>query len=232
MKGKSSSKPAALKKWPKYTADAVRYAMFVAKIGMIWWLSKLWYHYNNPSPSVVEIKVTDKAAYLRNVTCQTRLHKNNCARLVIDGLFEEADINSLLHVANKGMVIRPALGGPTILDLNTGFLRDTTGLVNLFTTEEFAGTFEQKDFDLYDRMIRRLKHYVGSSFGVNNIYFTAPTFITRLDGRGSWSPKSAHDEYWHLHADMNNTAHYHYSGLLYMSTHGTDFTGGVYNKMN
>ena len=35
-----------------------------------------------------------------------------------------------------------------------------------------------------------------------------------------------HDEYWHLHVDMNNTAHYHYSGLLYLSTYQTDFTGG------
>jgi hypothetical protein len=36
-----------------------------------------------------------------------------------------------------------------------------------------------------------------------------------------------HDEYWHLHVDMNNTAHYHFSGLLYMSTYGKDFQGGL-----
>jgi hypothetical protein len=35
-----------------------------------------------------------------------------------------------------------------------------------------------------------------------------------------------HDEYWHPHADRNNTPHYHYSGLLYMSDYGKDFTGG------
>ena len=36
-----------------------------------------------------------------------------------------------------------------------------------------------------------------------------------------------HDEYWHVHADMNNTHHYHYSGLMYLSTYGDDFTGGT-----
>ena len=35
-----------------------------------------------------------------------------------------------------------------------------------------------------------------------------------------------HDEYWHMHADMNNTEHYHFSGLLYMSTYQADFGGG------
>lgn len=35
-----------------------------------------------------------------------------------------------------------------------------------------------------------------------------------------------HDEYWHPHVDRNNTPHYHYSGLLYMSTYDNDFSGG------
>ena len=34
------------------------------------------------------------------------------------------------------------------------------------------------------------------------------------------------DEYWHPHVDMNSTSHYHYSGLLYLSTYSEDFTGG------
>lgn len=35
-----------------------------------------------------------------------------------------------------------------------------------------------------------------------------------------------HDEYWHPHVDRNNTPHYQYSGLLYLSTYGVDFEGG------
>ena len=34
------------------------------------------------------------------------------------------------------------------------------------------------------------------------------------------------DEYWHAHVDKHNTAHYDYSGLLYLSTYGEDFQGG------
>ena len=41
-----------------------------------------------------------------------------------------------------------------------------------------------------------------------------------------------HDEYWHTHADMNNTAHYQYSGLMYLSTYGEDFTGGTQLDMH
>ena len=59
-----------------------------------------------------------------------------------------------------------------------------------------------------------------------HVFFTAPTFITRLDGNASWDPAEEHDEYWHAHADMQNTAHYHFSGLLYLSTLTKDFTGG------
>ena len=44
--------------------------------------------------------------------------------------------------------------------------------------------------------------------------------------------KGDHDEYWHVHADMNSTSHYHYSGLLYMSTFDQDFTGGRLHFVN
>ena len=44
----------------------------------------------------------------------------SCARRVTDGLFSDADISTLHNIVNKGMSQRPALGGPTILDINTG----------------------------------------------------------------------------------------------------------------
>ena len=34
--------------------------------------------------------------------------------------------------------------------------------------------------------------------------------------------------YWHPHVDKQNTAHYDYSGLLYLNTHGEDYTGGLF----
>ena len=58
---------------------------------------------------------------------------------------------------------------------------------------------------------------------ITKLFFTAPTFITREIGDKSWKPSTMHDEYWHPHVDKNNTEHYDYSGLIYLSTHGEDF---------
>lgn len=146
-------------------------------------------------------------AYSREVACVDPIHRGRCGRRVVDGLFEDTDIEALLAIAEKGMAVRPSLGGPTILDLNTGYLRDTAGLVNLFestaprnsggdpslgymqSNPSESGVFDDADFELYERIIRKLKGHVQESFGAPPIYFTAPTFITRLDGNESWKPR-------------------------------------------
>lgn len=40
--------------------------------------------------------------------------------MILDGLFDESDIKRLHQIVDKGMSQRPSLGGPTILDINTG----------------------------------------------------------------------------------------------------------------
>jgi hypothetical protein len=154
--------------------------------------------------------------------CQTNL----CGRRIMDGIFTEEDISKLHSIVKKGMATREKQGGPCILDINTGYIRDTMGLDNLFTVDNENAVFSDEDFAHYGRIIQTLKDTVANSFDINTLYFTAPTFITRLNGDIPWEPQSMHDEYWHPHADHNNTAQYHYSGLLYMSTYGEDFTGG------
>jgi len=170
---------------------------------------------------------------LLNVTCQHEKVQWNgppscsqakCARRIVDGVFSSEDVSGLLNIARKGMKLRPSLGGPTILDINTGYLRDTKGLVNLFVGEE--DFFTSEEFAHYGRVINALKNEVQHTFGVSDLYFTSPTFITRLDGNSSWQPEGVHDEYWHHHIDGENTPHYHYSGLLYLSTYMNDFEGG------
>ena len=74
-----------------------------------------------------------------------------------------------------------------------------------------------------------LQHPCLQYMDIAELHFTAPTFITRLDGREDWNPAQIHDEYWHIHADRNNTEHYHYSGLLYLNEYEKDFTGGKLN---
>ena len=161
--------------------------MCVAAGLAIWFSSARW------RQKPVEIRADQKASYIRNVTCLSEIFNGNCARIIVDGIFEDDDITSLKSIAEKGMALRERRGGPTILDLNTGYLRDTIGLVNLFTSDEYRGVFMKSDFELYDKMIRKLKFHVGSAFGVSNVFFTAPTFITRLDGNKSWAPQSTNE---------------------------------------
>ena len=150
-----------------------------------------------------------------------------CGRRVVDGLFSVEDINHLKSIVEKGMQTRPKHGGPTILDINTGFIRDTKGLDNLFAKANAREIYSEEDFTHYGTIISRLREAVMNHFHLSVLSFTTPTFITRLDGNASWSPDGVHDEYWHVHADRNNTDHYHYSGLLYMSNYDEDFTGGL-----
>jgi hypothetical protein len=174
--------------------------------------------------------------YRADVTCKTlddpgnRCLPQRCSRLVQDDVFSEEDIDKLRSIATKGFATRgidgKGEGGPTILDINTGYIRDSAGIENLFSREGSDAIFTDDDFAVYGQIIARLRREVIAATGAAELFFTAPTFITRLDGRPSWKPKEIHDQYWHVHADRNNTEHYHYSGLLYMSMFGDDFSGG------
>lgn len=148
-----------------------------------------------------------------------------CGRRIIDDTFSEDDMEKLQVLVEKGMAQREAPGGPTILDMNTGYIRDTNGLDNLFAKEN--DIYSEADFALYGKVILQLRNSVVEVFNLSfPLYFTAPTFFTRIDAREPWEAREIHDEYWHIHADMNNTEHYQYSGLLYLSTYDEDFTGG------
>ena len=46
----------------------------------------------------------------------------SCGGRVVDGLFSEDDISRLHAIANKGLARRAPQGGPTILDINTGYV--------------------------------------------------------------------------------------------------------------
>jgi len=153
-------------------------------------------------------------------------YPQTCRRKIIDGLFPEEEIDALHDIVNKGMATRKEIvGGPTLLDINTGFVRDSTGVENLFSLTRKGGElFTPDDFAVYGKIIHKLKQVVETEMGgVQKLFFTSPTFITRLTHKAA---QDVHDEYWHTHADRNNTAHYHYSGLLYMSTFEKDFQGG------
>jgi hypothetical protein len=102
--------------------------------------------------------------------------------------------------------------GPTIVDINSGYMRDDEGLANMYEGRTEA-LFTPDEYELYRSTIERIRHTVGATFGLEEGYpiFTAPTFITRLRHHEDWQPQSMHDVYWMEHVDKNNTAHYDYS---------------------
>jgi len=162
-----------------------------------------------------------------------------CDRVVRDDFVDAATVDALLSIAARGMGARSgaeeeatstaAAGGPTIFDANSGYvMAPGAKLANVYGDDRDGDLFAPGDFALYRGVIRALKAEVEEVFGLP-LYFTAPTFVARLSGLNtSWQPTAPHDEYWHVHVDRDNTAHYEYSGLLYLSTFGVDFDGGVF----
>jgi|EP01046_Picozoa_sp_COSAG06_P002308 hypothetical protein len=180
----------------------------------------------------------------RNVTCAVEAREDpagcyptTCGRAVIDGFFSEAEVKGLLEIVEHGMARAGSptseVGGPTIMDLNTGMLRDAGGVKLLYPEPGQPGydpdappPFDKGQLDLYRDAMARIRKRVAEEFGLSRLYFTAPTFVTRLVGNPEWKPAEIHDQYWHPHVDKQNTAHYDYSGLVYLSEYGEDFTGG------
>lgn len=178
-----------------------------------------------------------------------------------DSFATPEEVMELRAIAEIGMANRSRLGGPTIMDVNTGYVKDGQGLVNIYQQDRKSPPiprFTAEQFALYrryvcaieralssqwstrtiiltgdgrpgpDRTIEKIRLALMAEFNLDVLYFTAPTFITRLVGNASWSPTEIHDEYWHPHVDKDNTQHYDYSGLLYLSDYQDDFTGGLF----
>eukprot|EP00939_MAST-03C_sp_MAST-3C-sp1_P001947 g1947.t1 len=162
---------------------------------------------------------------------------STCLRVMIDDFADVAEVERLRDIAFEGMRFsanptKATRGGPTIMDINSGFVRDPYGIRNMYeeTTSSDRPAFTSEDFALYERIVERVRAQVKESFGIDRLYFTAPTFVTREVGslENNWTPRSVHDEYYHAHVDKNNTEHYHYSGLLYLADYEEDFTGGMF----
>ena len=157
----------------------------------------------------------------------TPVQGGTCDRLVTDDFLTEKEVARLIKMAEVGMsrsITKKKLG-PTIMDINSGWVLPPSSHQpsSIYSKGQL---YSPEDYELYKDVTQRLKKSVEETFNVKNLYFTAPTFITREVGSMKWKPKTMHDEYWHPHVDKNNTGHYDYSGLIYLSTHGTDFQGG------
>ena len=115
------------------------------------------------------------------------------------------------------------------MDINTGLMRNSAGMLNMYDSvdeEDSLFLFPDDLLQLYGQSLSRILDRVKTTFHVPTLYQSAPTFFALLVGEESWEPLSLHDMYFGIHADRNNTPHYHYSGLLYLSTEHEDFGEG------
>ena len=160
-------------------------------------------------------------------------HPKVCNRMVFDDFLDEEGVAKLRSMAERAIEAGRGNGGrpgPTIVDINSGFLRDDEGLEMIYEGEEGSDIFTKEEYEFYGDVIERIRRTVGAENGLGEGFpvFTAPTFITRIKFDVEWRPKSMHDVYWMPHVDKNNTGHYDYSGLLYLTTYGEDFEGSMF----
>jgi len=160
-------------------------------------------------------------------------HPEKCGRAVFDNFVTKDEVSQLRAIVDFGMTYASpsaAKGGPTIMDINSGFVRDPESVVNMYNPKggKAPAKFTSQQYDLYRKVIERIRTTIVKEFGGDFLHLTAPTFITREVGSTSWEAKDMHDVYWHPHIDKNNTEHYDYSGLLYLADHEDEFQGGKF----
>ena len=150
---------------------------------------------------------------------------SRCGRAVNDGLIEDSESHKLLSLAKKGLAKGGSTGGASILDLHSGALSSGDKFVNVYKTH--PELYKPEDFITYTKVKAKIKAYIAEHFEIDNesLYLTHPTFFSRLEAKEA---KTMHDEYWHIHVDKETYPTFHYTSLLYLTDHGTDFKGGEF----
>lgn len=96
--------------------------------------------------------------------------------------------------------MRGSSGGASILDLHSGALSAGEQFINIHSLEEAKQIFSLQHVMIYNIVASKIQHAIAETFGIdsNNLYLTHPTFFSKLT---NLEPKTAHDEYWHVHVD-------------------------------
>ncbi len=70
-----------------------------------------------------------------------------------------------------------------------------------------------------------IRGHAASSFPHLKLTLTSPTFLSLMT---AVAPKTTHDEYFHPHVDTKQYPGFCVTGLVYLSDHGADFSGGEF----
>jgi hypothetical protein len=79
-----------------------------------------------------------------------------------------------------------------------GLLRDANGVYDAYESASYA----RAELDTYRDVFGRIRAALQEAYGLSSLYFTAPTFITRIEGVDGWEPREVHDEYYHPHVSV------------------------------
>eukprot|EP00455_Lapot_gusevi_P002354 TRINITY_DN1092_c0_g1_i2.p1 TRINITY_DN1092_c0_g1~~TRINITY_DN1092_c0_g1_i2.p1 ORF type:complete len:289 (-),score=37.37 TRINITY_DN1092_c0_g1_i2:28-894(-) len=164
--------------------------------------------------------------------CSTR----HCSRFVIPDFVDAASVRQLIRLVDTAFSI-PISGskaggsGPvSIVDFQSGALSYGQNFVDLYRIassgkgEPNFPRFNQSDFALYQNIKERIQEAIKQHYGLEKLWFTSPTFFSRITGDRPAQTKN--DEYWHNHIDRIAYPSFYYTGLLYLTDGGQDFEGG------
>mmetsp|Transcript_31988 Transcript_31988/g.53941 ORF Transcript_31988/g.53941 Transcript_31988/m.53941 type:complete len:335 (+) Transcript_31988:130-1134(+) len=160
---------------------------------------------------LVRYKASDPAHH--TARCGTPI----CGRRVVDGLFSEQDMIRLQSLSQRSYLSESPLRS-SVLDLPTGYSFEPSGNQdNIFFRNE--SVYTSHDLTFIGEISYALKEAVMNTFHISELFFGTAVMVR-------FSP----DDYYHyeyaVHVDHNNTEHFHYSGILYLSTQDEDFSGG------
>jgi len=212
----------------------------VALVGLFW---------SSFRPSEVTIsKQTQDVEYFLEVNCSDEHAKKEqvaqctptkCGRLILDGLLNEHEIETLRGLAESGtMVMGGGDGGASILELYSSTASRGGAFVSLFqlrknalesgdiaTSSAIESVYSDDNLATYYSAKEKVKVAIAAAFGINEelLHLTQPTFFSRLTAKAA---KTAHDEYWHSHVDSNQYPTFDYTALIYLNDYGKDYTGG------
>jgi len=148
-----------------------------------------------------------------------------CGRFVVDDLFQEDQVKTLVKIFKKGLENGRSSGGASILDLHSGALSHGAKFINVFETPGGQELWTKEEIAVYIDAKDKIRNAIAENFGLgpNSIYLTSPTFFSEMTPNPA---KTVHDEYWHPHVDKETYETFHFTSLLYLSNYGRDFQGG------
>ncbi|KAJ1631814.1 hypothetical protein T492DRAFT_993166, partial [Pavlovales sp. CCMP2436] len=157
--------------------------------------------------------------------CQPRV----CGSAVIDNFASPTEVSALRAIASAGMAHGGGTGGPTVLDLVSGALSLGEQFISIYSKLNSSGAApiaSEQQLRVYELLVQRVRETASGLFGASGLELASPTFWSRLDA--AQPPRTTHDQYWHPHLDTEQYQSFTYTALLYLSDHGSDFTGGLF----